>query len=64
MKDICLDYVLPISNKGPPYPFVHPLYLVLGPALLGLLLTSGFSKMLYKKKCTLNLCGYEKNLCS
>ena len=37
MKDICLGYVLTLSNKGPPYPLVHPLCLLPGPALLGLL---------------------------
>ena len=36
-----LGYVVTISNKGRPYPFVHPLCLLLGPALLGLLSTSG-----------------------
>ena len=34
-------YVLTISNKGWPYPFVYPLRLLLGPASLGLLSTSG-----------------------
>jgi hypothetical protein len=35
------SYVLTISNKGRPYPFDNPLRLLLGPASLGLLSTSG-----------------------
>ena len=41
MKDICLGYDLPISKKGLPYPFVHPIHLLLGPALLGVLWDHG-----------------------
>jgi hypothetical protein len=33
VKNICLGYVLPISNKGLPYLFDHPLHLLLGPTL-------------------------------
>jgi hypothetical protein len=39
-------YVLTISNKGPPYPLVHPLPLLLGPALLRLLSTSGYGSQI------------------
>jgi hypothetical protein len=35
VKDMCLGYVLPISNKGLLYPFDHPLPLLLGPACSG-----------------------------
>ena len=36
VNDVCQGYVLTISYKGRPYPFDHPLHLLLGPALLGL----------------------------